>query len=129
MFQLRLVERLGRPMELYKKEEVYKEFKRKFLVLHQLLDKTRKESPKETESSHSKNKSLNSNKGIRQKTQKQDIKNIQSRYTELFVDGSFKFYPKVARLYNFPLTLETINIEEWATSCLEDDTPSKSCCC
>jgi hypothetical protein len=80
MFQIRLVEKLGRPMELKKKEEIYKEFKRKFIALHQLLEKTRKEAPRETESSHSKNKSLNSIKGIKQRTQKQDIKKIQSKY-------------------------------------------------
>jgi DNA-directed RNA polymerase subunit E'/Rpb7 len=83
MFQLRFVEKLSRPMDIQRKEEVYKEFKRKFIILHQLLDKTKKDTNKETESTQSRNKSLNSNKVVRQKILKQDIKKIEGKYSEV----------------------------------------------
>jgi hypothetical protein len=83
LFQMRLVDKLSRPISFEAKEVVFQNYKQKFMLLHQLLERTRKEVPRENESTQSKNKSFNSNVGIKQKTQKQDIKKIEARYNEV----------------------------------------------
>jgi hypothetical protein len=42
------------------------------------------------------------------------------------IEGSFKYYYLVAKLQGLPLTLETLNIQEWAAECLEES--EKTCC-
>ena len=108
---MRLIEKLSRPIPISTKEELVMNFKQKFITLHQLMDITLKETPKESESTYSRaNKSLNSNKGMRQRTQRQDIRKIEAKYIEVLVDGSFKHYKRVAKLYGLPLNMDVINI-------------------
>ena len=45
---MRLIEKLSRPIPIASKEELVIAFKNKFMQLHQLMDITLKETPKES---------------------------------------------------------------------------------
>ena len=47
------------------------------------------------------------------------LKKIHNCYNQLFFDGSFKYYPKIATLYNLK-ELKTIDIENWEKLCKEE---------
>ena len=45
----------------------------------------------------------------------------------MLVEGSFKHYRRVAKLYGLPLNMDIINIEDWANECLMEE-PEGACC-
>ena len=58
------------------------------------------------------------------------VRNIESKYNEVLVDGSYKYFRKVVTLLGLKADhsrMETINIEDWAAQCL-DNRPSDACC-
>lgn len=87
--------------------------------LHNKLDKIKSEyAERSTLDNTNKHKSIYGSVTHHPIDWKKSIRTIETRYMEVFYEGSFKYYRKLYQLYQFSYPLRTIRIEEWASFCL-----------
>jgi hypothetical protein len=111
-------------------------------MLHHKLNKIEKQCAEKASTLLSSEAVINNNnqKNTRQSVQgsksyriadwRKNIRTIESRYIEVFLEGSFKHYKRIMDLNGFSYNLETVNIHEWANRCLNQcQEDSSGCCC
>jgi len=131
IFQFRLVDRISRPREKLNKQKDLADLGKLMEDLHDRLSKIRSEITENRlyDGSALRGKSLFSGTNKTTIDWKKYIKLIESRYSEVLLEGSFKYCKKVCAILKLQYSdsLETLGIENWAKDCLESK-ESNHCC-
>lgn len=133
LFEARLIERIARPSDRKVREELIERYGNKLEELHLKLEKIKKETAElgalETGTANVGKKSVMGEATRKPGDWRRAIRSIEGKYIEVLVDGSYKFFRKVAASLQLGQSrnMELINIEEWASTCL--DTRQGDICC
>ena len=60
---------------------------------------------------------------------RETIRKIERRYTEVFIEGNFRLYPKLYVLNKLTYPLRPYNIANWSYTCLHNIEEKKCFCC
>ena len=104
LYEMRFIEKISRPIEKRTKEEIVEKFAGRMENLHNILNRI-KTSIVFHPDSMTKEKSVVGSTTITSFNHRKSIRNIESRYSEVFLEGSFKHYKKLHKLNNFSFPL------------------------
>ena len=60
---------------------------------------------------------------------KKKIKQIEIKFNEVFLEGSFKHYKKIKHMFELGVDIDILQIDDWASDCLEKLSGGAGDCC
>jgi hypothetical protein len=127
---VRLIEKLARPSEPAQRELQARQFAHSLDALHSKLNRflitlMQKLDIEEAIREKTTDEEItNENAGIKKK-----IREIEARYTEVFFEGSFRYYHKFKEIFALQTELHGFEIMKWANECILKLVDRNNVCC